>query len=55
MAGDDDIELELTKVHDLVTEESDAHRAKLKTTQMKESSSKIPLTTFENEVIRVLL
>ena len=48
VADHDDIEMELTKVHEIVTEDSENHRAKLKTSTS--SDSKLQLTTFENAV-----
>lgn len=48
----DDIEMELTKVHDIVTDDSENHRAKLKSSS--NSDTKLQLTTFENAVSYLL-
>jgi len=50
VADNHDVEMELTKVHDLISEEADNHRAKLKAST-EESNRKVTMSTFENKVI----
>lgn len=44
---DDDIGLELTKVHDIIADSNGTHRATLKTSNSQEN---VELRTFENKV-----
>ena len=53
VADDHDVEMELTKVHDLISEEADNHRAKLKNSidESLNGSPHAPMSTFNNMVM----